>query len=103
MVNPVDNPDKGGRVKMTDSDLDPTAAELEAAQSKTEGLKAKELEKEDIQGRLKAYTDTLKMRELLETLTDTRANTTTGKDKKIKVWKKATSNMENTEISLQEK
>ena len=50
---------------MTDSDLDPTAAELEAAQSKTEELKAKELEKDDIQGRLKAYTDTLKMRELL--------------------------------------
>ena len=105
LVNRVDNPDRAGRVKMTNSELDPTAEDLKALESTTKELKAREseVEKDETQGRLKAYSDTLKMRAVLETLTDTRANTTAGKDKIIKAWKKATRNMENTENSLQER
>ena len=50
-MDPVDNPGKERGVQMTNSDLEPTASDLEALESKRD--------KEKTQRKLKAYSDTL--------------------------------------------
>ena len=87
---------------MTD-DLAPTESELEAVESKTDKQKKPESGMGDLQGRLAAYSNTLRMEAVLESLTDDRATSTPGKDKTVKALKKAKRNMESTENSVQEK
>ena len=100
LVDRVDNPDKVGKVNMT-NDLTPTESELEALESKTD--KQKMPGTGDLQEILAAYNNTMTMEVVLESLTDDRATKTPGKDKIIKAWKKAKRNMESTENSVKEK
>ena len=86
-VNLLDNPDKVGRVKMTNQKLVSEAAKSEEGGEET--------------GKLITYSDILTMRVVLD-LTDSRSNSSTAKEKITKAWKKVTKNMENIEKSLQE-
>ena len=75
LVDLVDNPDKAGRVKMTNQ-----TPESEAAKSESTG---------DETGKLMTYSDSTTMREVLDDLMDSRSNSSSAKEKITKTWKKS--------------